>query len=119
MAFHHSDGINPRQLRAYIDRSADNLDWLRSKGIEYEYHPVMGNGLVGAGAPGSYAKVLDQLRREFESLGGIVLTRTPAKEIVLDNAESVCGVLVTDQNGTEHLIQTKQGRWMLFHIMDH
>ncbi len=108
MAFHHSDGINPRQLRAYIDRSADNLDWLRSKGIEYEYHPVMGNGLVGAGAPGSYAKVLDQLRREFESLGGIVLTRTPAKEIVLDDTESVCGVLVTDQEGTEHFIQTKR-----------
>lgn len=108
MAFHHYDGINPRQLKAYIDRSADNLEWLRGKGIEYEYHPVMGNGLVGAGAPGSYAKVLDQLRSEFESLGGIVLTRTPAKEIVLDDTGSVCGVLVTDQNGTERLIQTKR-----------
>lgn len=93
MAFHHYDGINPRVLWAFIARSADNLDWLRSKGIEYEYNPIMGNGIVGAGAPGSYARVLDRLRAEFLEKGGILLTDTPAKELLLDPSGRICGVL--------------------------
>ena len=107
MAFHHSDGINPRQLKAYIDRTADNLEWLRSKGILYEYNPMMGNGLVGAGAPGSYARVLDQLRKEFVEKGGVVLTNSPAEEILLDESGEVCGVLVGGADGTQFTIETK------------
>ena len=107
MAFHHSDGINPRQLKAYIDRTADNLEWLRSKGILYEYNPMMGNGLVGAGAPGSYARVLDQLRREFEEKGGTVLTKSPAKEILLDENGAVRGVLVGGTEDEDYVIETR------------
>lgn len=44
--------VNPRILRAFIDRSADDLAWLRTKGIEYFDTQFMGNGIVGAGAPG-------------------------------------------------------------------
>lgn len=107
LKFHHNDGINPRQLKAFIDRSADNLDWLLSKGIRYEYNPMMGNGLVGAGAPGSYAKVLDQLRTEFQEKGGIVLTNTAAQEILLDESGAVCGVRGTDRDGNPVTIAAK------------
>lgn len=107
LAFHHSVGINPRQVKAYIDRTADNLEWLRSKGIQYEYNPFMGNGLVGAGAPGSYAKVLDQLRGEFTQRGGIVLTNTPAQEILIDDQCAVCGVRATTKDGSDLVIETK------------
>lgn len=107
LTFHHSDGINPRQLKAYIDRTADNLEWLRSKGILYEYNPMMGNSIVGAGAPGSYARVLDLLRKEFVEQGGIVLTNTPAREILLDETGAVCGVLAANADGTEFTIETK------------
>ena len=107
MSFHHGDWINPRVLRAYIDRSADNLDWLRSKGIQYEYNPMMGNGLVGAGAPGSYARVLDTLREEFVNRGGIILTNTPATELLTDENGAVCGVLGTDKDGNEVRIEAK------------
>lgn len=107
MEFHHCDGINPRVLKAFIDRSADNLDWLRQKGIRYEYNPMMGNNIVGAGAPGSYARVLDQLRAEFLERGGILMTSTPAKEILLDDAGAVCGVLAEDKEGNEVRIETR------------
>ena len=33
MRYSHGQNINPRVLRAFIDRSADNLDLLRAKGI--------------------------------------------------------------------------------------
>jgi fumarate reductase flavoprotein subunit len=107
MQFHHCDGINPRQLQAFIGRTADNLDWLRKKGIEYEYNPMMGNSIVGAGAPGSYAKVLDVLRKEFLELGGTILTKTTAKKLELDENGAVCGVFGTDSDGNDLLIHTK------------
>jgi fumarate reductase flavoprotein subunit len=107
LKFHHCQGINPRQLRAFIERSADNLDWLRSKGIEYEYNPMMGNGIVGAGAPGSYARVLDQLRAEFVQRGGVVLTNTPAQELLLDDSGAIRGVRGSDPDGNELIIETK------------
>ena len=107
MSFHHGDWINPRVLRAYIDRSADNLEWLRSKGIQYEYNPMMGNGIVGAGAPGSYARVIDKLKEEFIARGGVILTNTPAQEIVKDEAGAVCGVRGTDKDGDEVYIETR------------
>ena len=33
MRYNHGHNVNPRILRAFIDRSADNLAWLRTKGI--------------------------------------------------------------------------------------
>ena len=78
MRYSHGQNINPRVLRAFIDRSADNLDWLRAKGIEYFDTQFMGNGLVGAGAPGSYAKVIEKLKSDFLALGGQILGGTTA-----------------------------------------
>lgn len=104
MNFHHYDGINPRVLWAFLSRSADNLNWLRSKGIEYEYNPMMGNGIVGAGAPGSYAKVLDRLKSEFLEKGGVLLTNAPAKELLLDQSGKICGVLgESKESGAIHI----------------
>ncbi|MBR1780325.1 MAG: FAD-dependent oxidoreductase [Oscillospiraceae bacterium] len=105
--FHHYDGVNPRQLRAFIDSSADNLAWLRTKGIEYEFNPVMGNSIVGAGAPGSYARVLDQMKKELVEKGGVVLTNTPATELLLDESGAIRGVKGVDKDGDEVLIETK------------
>ena len=107
MLYSHGQNINPRVLRAFIDRSADNLDWLRTKGIEYFDTQFMGNGLVGAGAPGSYARVIDKLKEEFLSLGGRILGATPAKELLLDDSGAICGVLAQEKKGDEVLIHTK------------
>lgn len=107
MAYSHGQNINPRILRAFIDRSADNLDWLRKKGIEYFDTQFMGNGIVGAGAPGSYAKVIDKLKEDFLALGGQVLGNTPAKEILLDENGHVSGVLARENKGDEILIHTQ------------
>lgn len=68
---------------------------------------MMGNSIVGAGAPGSYARVLDQLKKEFTEQGGVVLTNTAAKEILLDESGAVCGVLGVDKEGNEVRIETK------------
>ena len=107
MRYNHGHNVNPRILRAFIDRSADNLAWLRTKGIEYFNTQFMGNGIVGAGAPGSYARVIDRLKEDFVSLGGQILGSTPAKEILLDDSGAVCGVLAQNKNGEELLIHTK------------
>ena len=107
MRYNHGHNVNPRILRAFIDRSADNLAWLRTKGIEYFDTQFMGNGIVGAGAPGSYARVIDKLKEDFVALGGEVLGSTPAKEILLDDSGAVRGVFAQDRNGEEVLIHTK------------
>lgn len=106
LAFHHCDGVNPRILRAFINRSADNLDWLLKKGIRYIDTQHMGNGIEGAGAPGSYARVLDKLREEFLSLGGTLMTTTTAKDILLDDNGCVCAVTAQKKDGTDITIQT-------------
>jgi fumarate reductase flavoprotein subunit len=106
LAFHHSDGINPRVLKAFIDRSADNLDWLLSKGIRYEYNPLMGNGIVGAGAPGSYAKVIDKLKSEFLERGGTILAKTTVRELLQKEDGTVCGVIAEGKDGTITEIET-------------
>ena len=107
MLYSHGQNINPRVLRAFIDRSADNLDWLRTKGIEYFDTQFMGNGLVGAGAPGSYAKVIETLKSDFLALGGQILGATPAKELLLDDSGAICAVLAQEKKGDEVRIHTK------------
>lgn len=107
LRFHHFDGINPRIVKAFIDRSADNLDWLLSKGIRYEYNPFMGNGIAGAGAPGSYARVIDALKDEFEKNGGVILNNTTVKELLLDDEGAVCGLTAEGKDGTPISIETK------------
>ena len=105
--FHHCDGINPRILKAFIDRSADNIEWLRQKGILYEFNPMMGNGIVGAGAPGSYARVIDKLKEEFLARGGVVMTNTSVLEICQDETGAICGVQAESKDGTAIEIETR------------
>jgi fumarate reductase flavoprotein subunit len=106
LEFHHYDGINQRLLYTYIKQSAQNLDWLREKGLEYEWCP-MGNKIVGAGAPGSYAKVLDVLRKEYLEAGGRFMGQTQLKDLLLDEKGAVCGVVCENKDGDTVEISTK------------
>lgn len=106
LEFHHYDGIDQRLFYSYIKQSKENLDWLLEKGIEYEWCP-MGNKIVGAGAPGSYAKVLDVLRKEYLEKGGQFLGKTSVKELLLDDSGAICGVLCESADGTPVQIETR------------
>jgi len=106
--FHHYTLVQPTVLRAFIDRSAESLEWLRQKGFEYEYSQMMGNMPKGGPTPpGTFAKTMRALKASFLSLGGQLFTFTPATNIITDRKGAVTGVEATDRDGNNLLLHTK------------
>jgi fumarate reductase flavoprotein subunit len=88
--------INPRIMRAFINKSGDTERWLEEKGIEVvripnyppkivirTFHFTQGDGI----------KVIEVLAKCFEEIGGRILLRTSAEKILTNSAGKVVGVL--------------------------
>jgi len=106
--FHHYTLVQPHLLRAFIDRSAESLDWLREKGFEYEYSHVMGNMPKGGPTPpGTFAKTIRALKESFLDLGGQLFRFTSATNIVTDKSGTITGVEAEDRDGNNFLFHTK------------
>jgi len=99
--------INPRIVRAFIDKSGDTVKWLKEKGLEFmpempgpqdtpHPHQIKGQGL----------SLIKLLAEECKKRGGIIMTQTPGREILLDNQGNVCGI-VAGKKGDEFIIKTK------------
>jgi fumarate reductase flavoprotein subunit len=98
---HHT--INPRIVRAYIDKSGDTVRWLEEKGIEFELRPHPPDVIpkVYHVAKGRGAKIVKVLKEQAESLGVRIYLSTPAKEILIDDLGGVSGVLAENKAGEE------------------
>lgn len=93
--------IDPRIIRAFLDKSGDTIRWLEEKGIEFDgtllinihhvlpvYHsPKKGRGGTGGG------KIVKVLVKDCKDLSVRVLLETPAKGILKDEKGNVIGVL--------------------------
>ncbi len=99
MEFAHWN-INPRLIRAIIDKSGDTVRWLEDMGLKYRdvthfyhnqlpriYHVPEGNG----------AAIVKVLLKRCEDLGVIIFYQTPAKKIILGKAGDVIGVLAEEK----------------------
>ena len=108
MRWAHWSKINPRIVRAFIDKSGDTIRWLQEKGLSFElgqYYinqaPRVMHTIKGEGE--ELMKVLNGKCRE---LGIQVLTRTPAVKIFRGEKGDVTGVLATAKD-KEFNITTK------------
>lgn len=91
---------NPRLVRAFVNKSADTIEWLKAKGVEFEY--------IGPGAPGGImtwhviaghsSKMLKILRTVYESLKGQTLLNTCGKSLIVENGK-IAGVIAENSRG--------------------
>ncbi len=102
MDWAHWTNINPRLVRAFIDRSGDTIGWLEGKGIEFAvaqfYHgqvPWVRHYIVN----GQGAQLMKVLRRESEKLGVKILTHTRGRRILRGKSGEVTGVAAEGRDG--------------------
>jgi fumarate reductase flavoprotein subunit len=95
MDWSHWSKVNPRILRAFIDKSGGTIKWLQAKGIHFElgqYYldqsPRVQHVIEGEGA--HLIKVLTQ---ECERSGVQILTHTTGKKIIRNDMKNVTGVI--------------------------
>jgi len=86
--------INPRVVRAFIDRSGDTIQWLMEKGVEFEtemfrprqfstVHQIKGRGFA----------LIKALADSCRQHGGEIFIHTVAKKILISQEKRVEGVL--------------------------
>lgn len=87
--------VNPRIVRAFIDKSGDTIRWMEAKGLHFDCVPFYPNQspLVWHVTKELGAGMAKFLAAEAKKRGVQLLTRTPAKQILTDNKGRLTGVL--------------------------
>jgi len=101
MEWAHWSNINPRVVRAFIDKSGDTIGWLEQKGLSFEmiqYYPNQ-VPLVRHSVKGHGHALMKTLRDNCEELGVTILTRTSGRKIVRDAQGRISGVLAESKEG--------------------
>jgi fumarate reductase flavoprotein subunit len=100
--------VNPRIVRAFIDKSGDTIRWLEEKGLHFECVPFYPNQspLVWHVTKGLGAGMMKFLAGECQKLGVQLLTHAPAKKILIGKKGNITGVLA-ERKGEEFTITAK------------
>ena len=95
-------------VRAYIEKSADTIDWLEKMGVEFAH--VSANFLgsyatwhvvkpeVGPPGPGSASTMLKKMTIRAKELGVQIFLRTPVKEVT-KKENKISGVIAEGESG--------------------
>ena len=87
--------LNPRIIRAFIDKSADTIEWLQDKGLSFDCVPYYPNQIpVWHCFEGGGIKLARTMVKNCRDLGVTLLNNTAAKEILTDQNRRVTGVRV-------------------------
>ncbi len=105
---------NGRLIRALVDKSADTIHWLESKGIKFveiitHYPNQFPNTYhVAAGPDGTGTQIINTFSKLCEKSGKVhIFYNTPAVKILTDKRHKISGVLARTIKGTEIQIDTK------------
>jgi fumarate reductase flavoprotein subunit len=106
--------INPRVLRAFINKSGDTVRWFQEKGVHFELkcHAVNQSRVLhwplkGEGPEfGRGAELIRVLTKECQELGVEMLTRTMATRLIRDAKGNIAGVVAV-RDGQEFEIKTR------------
>ncbi|MCL6476968.1 MAG: FAD-dependent oxidoreductase [Peptococcaceae bacterium] len=99
--------INPRIVRAFIEKSGDTIRWLEEKGIRFGVFPLWINQLPVWHVPEGYgARLMKVLAGECKKLGVKVFLKAGAKKIVLNDQGDITGVLAA-KDGDELIIAAR------------
>ena len=101
MEWAHWTKINPRIVRAFIDKSGDTIGWLEKKGLSFELIQYFPNQvpLVRHSVKGHGNALMKTLRDNCQELGVKILTRTPGKKILRDGKGKISGVVAESKEG--------------------
>ncbi len=93
--------INPRIIRAYIEKSADTVRWLEDKGLRFNCvpHSPIDNPLTWHVPKGNGAEIVKTLTKECRDMGIEIFLNTSLKKIITDKQGSVTGVIAGGKNG--------------------
>jgi fumarate reductase flavoprotein subunit len=100
---------NGRLIRAFIDKSADTVDWLMSLGIQFSKVTTMWPGgprtwhLMEGGGKSLIETLAVQLQEKKVQL----LLGTSAQQLILDENKHVSAVIGRDKEGNEVCIDTR------------
>ncbi len=101
MEWAHWTKINPRVVRAFIDKSGDTIGWLESKGLQFEliqYYPNQ-VPLVRHSVKGHGNALMKTLRDNCKELGIRILTRTSGRKILRNRKGQITGINAESRNG--------------------
>lgn len=106
MEWHHWK-VNPRIVRAYINKSGDTCRWLEEKGLEItSVSAPSAPGFFSVGHHATGASIIKVLTKQCDKLGIKVLCQTPAKKLLSDGTGSITGVIATSSD-REYQIEAK------------
>jgi fumarate reductase flavoprotein subunit len=101
MEWAHWTKINPRIVRAFIDKSSDTIAWLENKGLAFDmiqYYPnqvpLVRHSVIGHGHA-----LMKALRDSCQQQGVRILTRTAGKKLLCDQAGRICGLVAESKEG--------------------
>jgi fumarate reductase flavoprotein subunit len=99
---------NPHLVRAFINKSAETIDWLIEQGVAFHYV-----GAVHAGGPltwhviqGLGKAMMKILQERYQAAGGQVLLETSGKSLIQENGK-VVGMIAKDKSGETLRINAK------------
>jgi len=89
--------INPRIVRAFMDKSGDTIQWLEEKGVAFNVYPLYPNQvpLVWHCPKRRGVEIIEVLSKNCEDFGVRLFCETGAKEIVTPDKKGMTGVLAT------------------------
>jgi fumarate reductase flavoprotein subunit len=112
VAFHHYDRINPRILRAFINKSGDTIRWLEDNGIAFEFKKF-GHAKYGAHMiknmtrpTGGFGAKMKILANKCKERGVQILPNSRAKKILRGPKGNITGI-VAEEKGKEFEIKTR------------
>ncbi len=93
--------VNPRIIRAYVEKSADTVRWLEDKGLHFTCvpHSPIDNPLTWHVPRGNGAEIMKTLGKTCRDLGVDILLNTSLKKICKDKKGKVTGVITESKNG--------------------
>lgn len=97
--------INPRIMRAFVDKSGDTIRWLEEKSVKFVLDTYSGvaEGPFTFHLPSGFGvKLIEALARNCRELGVHLLVRTPARKILTSSTGEIAGVLA--RTGKEEFV---------------
>lgn len=119
IANNHFDWINPRLIRALINKSGETIDWLEDQGIEFTLAlGIMDDHLIKGkftdeimkksyGIIMQFSLAMEILANKIKGKGGEIMLRTAAKKILRDEKDKISGVIAANRAGEEIQIKCK------------
>lgn len=108
MDFDHWE-LNPRLIRAFLDKSGDTIRWLEGKGLRFRceaYYPgqtPVWHCFIGKGRGGRY--LIQAFERDCKRMGVKILNKTGAKRLITDKNGRLTGV-AAETGGSEFKIDS-------------